>query len=72
MERAYAASMQSTSLRIDGATHQELGWIAGELGATMGETVALIVHHYRQYQIGKELEAPLTPDEMMWLSADLA
>ncbi len=37
----------------------------------MGETVALVVRHFRQDRIGEELEAPLTPDEVEWLNADL-
>ncbi len=37
----------------------------------MGETVALVVRHFRQDRISEELETPLTPDEVEWLNADL-
>ena len=37
----------------------------------MGETVALVVRHFRQDRIGEELETPLTPDETAWLGDDL-
>lgn len=63
--------MQSTSVRIDQATHQELKQLASELGATVGETVALAVRRLRQDRIGTELSAPLTNDESDWLDADL-
>jgi post-segregation antitoxin (ccd killing protein) len=63
--------MQSTSVRIDQSTHQELKQLAIELGATVGETVALAVRRLRQDRIGEELAAALTPDEIKWLDADL-
>ena len=37
----------------------------------MGETVALVVRQFRQDRIGEELAAPLDPDEVAWLNADL-
>ena len=63
--------MQSTSVRIDAATHEELKRLAPELGTTVGETVALAVRRLRQEQIGKELSASLTTEEAGWLDADL-
>lgn len=63
--------MQSTSVRIDLATHQELKRLAGELSTTVGETVALAVRRPRQDQIGEDLTAALTEDEVGWLDADL-
>jgi hypothetical protein len=63
--------MQSTSVRIDKTTHQELKRLATELGATVGETVALAVRRLRQDRIGAELTAALTRDEVDWLDADL-
>ena len=79
LERAYRGCMrwcmlicmQSTSVRIDQATHQELKRLANELGATVGETVALAVRRLRQDRIGEELTAVLTEDEINWLDADL-
>jgi len=63
--------MQSTSVRIDRATHRELKRLAAELGTTVGETVALAVRRLRQDRIGEELRVPLTPDETEWLDAEL-
>jgi antitoxin component of RelBE/YafQ-DinJ toxin-antitoxin module len=63
--------MQSTSVRIDVATHQELKRLASEMGISVGETVAVAVRRLRQDRIGKELTAPLGPDEVEWLDADL-
>ena len=37
----------------------------------MGETVALVVRHFRQNRIGQESETPLPPDAVEWLDADL-
>ena len=45
--------------------------LAEELGATVGETVALAVRRLRQERIGEELTAVLTKDETDWLDADL-
>lgn len=64
-------SMQSTSVRIDQATHQELKRLADRLGTTVGETVALAVRRLRQDRIGEELAATLGPDEIDWLDAEL-
>ena len=63
--------MQSTSVRIDQSTHRELKRLANELGATVGETVALAVRRLRQDQLGQELAAVLTTEEVKWLDADL-
>lgn len=63
--------MQSTSVRIDKATHHELKRLAGELGASVGETVAIAVRRLRQDRIGEELRAALIEDEVDWLDADL-
>lgn len=63
--------MQSTSVRIDHATHQELKRLADQLGTTVGETVALAVRRLRQDRIGEELTASLSDEETAWLDADL-
>ena len=63
--------MQSTSVRIDGATHQEIKKLASALGATVGDTVALAVRRLRQELIGDDLRGGLTGDESRWLDADL-
>jgi antitoxin component of RelBE/YafQ-DinJ toxin-antitoxin module len=63
--------MQSTSVRIDRETHEELKRLARELGTTVGEAVAIAARRLRQQHIGKELSTPLTQDEVDWLDADL-
>lgn len=63
--------MQSTSVRIDVATHEELKRLAAELHTTVGNTVSLAVRALRQDRFGDELSAPLRDDESAWLDADL-
>ncbi len=71
MQWCMLSCMQSTSVRIDRSTHEELKRLAGELGTTVGETVALAVLRLRQDQIGAELAQALTRDEIEWLDAEL-
>ena len=71
MQQCMLISMQSTSVRIDQATHRELKRLADRLGTTVGETVALAVRRLRQDRIGEELTAGLSQDEVDWLDADL-
>jgi hypothetical protein len=63
--------MQSTSVRIDVSTHEELKRLAAELDTTVGNTVSLAVRALRQDRIGDELKTPLRKDEITWLDADL-
>lgn len=63
--------MQSTSVRIDAATHDELKRLASEMGTTVGNTVTLAVRALRQDHVGSELTAPLRDDESDWLDAEL-
>ncbi len=63
--------MQRTSVRIDAATHRELKRLAGSLGASVGDTVALAVRRLRQERLGAELRADRAVDEQAWLDADL-
>ncbi len=63
--------MQSTSVRIDAATHHELKRLAADLHTTVGNTVALAVRALRQDHVGIELTAALRDDESAWLDADL-
>ncbi len=63
--------MQSTSVRIDVTTHEELKRLAAQLHTTVGNTVALAVHALRQDRVGEQLTAPLRDDEAQWLDADL-
>lgn len=63
--------MQSTSVRIDVATHEALKQIALERNTTVGSAVSLAVRALRQDAIGADLASPLTDEESTWLDADL-
>ncbi len=63
--------MQSTSVRIDVATHEELKRLASELHTTVGNTVTLAVRALRQGRVAAELSTSLRSDETAWLDADL-
>lgn len=63
--------LQSTSVRIDTATHEELKRLAAQLDTTVGRTVSLAVRALRQDRVGAETAAPLREDETAWLDADL-
>ena len=63
--------MQSTSVRVDVDTHNEIKKLAESLGTTVGDTVALAIRRLQQDRIGEQLKTPLTPSETDWLDADL-
>lgn len=63
--------MQSTSVRIDAATHRELKKLAASMEASVGDTVALAVRRLRQDQIAVEMSRELTSEDLVWLDADL-
>lgn len=63
--------MQSASVRVDVATHEELKRLAAQLNTTVGNTVHLAVRALRQDRIGADLKTPLTDEETAWLDADL-
>ena len=63
--------MQSTSVRIDPETHEELKRLAKDLGTTVGRTVTRAVRALRQDRIGSQLARPLRDDETAWLDADV-
>lgn len=63
--------MQSTSVRIDVSTHDELKRLAAEFDTTVGNTVALAVRALRQDHIGHQLQTELRDDETAWLDAEL-
>ena len=62
--------MQSTSVRIDPDTHEELKRLAKDLGTSVGRTVTLAVRALRQDRTGRQLAGPLRADEAAWLDAD--
>lgn len=63
--------MQSTSIRIDRSTHEEIKHLSAELGTSVGETVALAVRRLRQERMGRQLAVELTASETAWLDAEL-
>lgn len=63
--------MDSTSVRIDADTHEELKRLAQDLGTTVGHTVTFAVRALRQDRVGEQLTRPLRTDELAWLDADL-
>lgn len=63
--------MQSTSVRIDASTHDDLKRLAAELETTVGHAVTLAVRALRQDRVGTEIAAQLRPDESDWLDAEL-
>ena len=69
--RCMLKCMQSTSVRIDASTHEELKRLAADLNVTVGHAVTLAVRALRQDRIGEELTALLRKDETAWLDADL-
>lgn len=71
MQLCSIGCMQSTSVRIDVNTHDEIKRLARELGTTVGATVALAVRRLGQEQLGRDLATPLTTDETAWLDAEL-
>ena len=71
LTRCMLICMQSTSVRIDLATHEELKRLAAELNTTVGNTVSLAVRALRQDRVGEDLTAPLREDETAWLDADV-
>lgn len=63
--------MSGASIRIDGHTYQLLERLADALEVSVGEVVAIAVRRLRQQLIGRQLDSPLTRDELTWLAADL-
>jgi predicted transcriptional regulator len=61
----------TTTIRVDRVTHEELKRLARERSSTVAETVACAVRVLRQEQMGRELAQPLEDAETEWLDADL-
>ena len=69
---AYRARMaDTTTVRIDRTTHEQLRRLAAQRDSTVTETVARAVRLLVQEQMGQQLAAPLTREETDWLDADL-
>lgn len=62
---------QTTTIRIDRATHDKLKRLAHDRRATVAATVARAVCVLRQEQMGQDLTQPLGQSETDWLDAEL-
>jgi predicted transcriptional regulator len=62
---------ETTTIRIDRTTHEELKRLARRRGTTVSDTVARAVRVLRQEQMGRELAGPMGDQETAWLDADL-
>ena len=63
--------MQSTSVRIDVSTHDELKRLAVEFDTNVGNTFSLAVRALRQDHIGRHLQSELLNHYTSWLDAEL-
>ena len=61
----------STTVRIDRRTHEDLRRLAEERHITVSEAVARGMRLLRQEQMGQQLAGPLADDERAWLDTDL-
>ncbi len=61
----------TTTIRVDRATHEELKRLAQQRDSTVTETVSRAVRLLRQDEMGRQLAQPLQSDETEWLDADL-
>lgn len=62
---------ETTTIRVDRATHEELKRLAQQRESTVTETVSRAVRLLRQDEMGRQLAQPLQSDETEWLDADL-
>lgn len=62
---------ETTTIRVDRSTHQELRRLSARDHTSISETVARAVRALRQDEMGRQLAAEPTDDEHVWLDADL-
>ena len=62
---------ETTTVRVDRATHEELKRLARERRSTVAETIARAVRVLHQEEMGKDLAGPLDDAESDWLDAEL-
>ena len=62
---------ETTTVRVDRATHEELKRLARERKITVAETIARAVRVLNQEEMGQDLARPLGDDESNWLDAEL-
>jgi hypothetical protein len=60
----------TTTIRVDRATHRELQRIAARENVTITEAVSRAVRLLSQERMGKQLASPLTDEDRAWLDAD--
>jgi len=63
--------VDTTTVRVDRATHEQLKRLARERDATVADTVAAAVRVLRQDLMGQQLSGPADQQEADWLHADL-
>lgn len=59
----------TTTIRVDRSTHEELKRLARERHSTVSETVRRAVRMLRQDEMGQQLSQRLDDDESTWLDA---
>lgn len=62
---------ETTTVRVDRATHEELRRLARERNSTVAETIARAVRVLRQEEMGQDLAGALAEEESNWLDAEL-
>jgi hypothetical protein len=62
--------LDTTTIRINRNTHDELRRLAKERHQTVADTVSRAIRLLHQDGIGRDLAAPLTDEESSWLDAD--
>lgn len=60
----------TTTIRINRSTHDEVLRLAKERHQTVADTVSRAIRLLHQDDIGRDLAAPLTDEESAWLDAD--
>lgn len=61
----------TTTIRVDRNTHQELRRLSERDHTSISDTVARAVVALRQDEMGRQLTAEPADDEQAWLDADL-
>jgi predicted transcriptional regulator len=62
---------ETTTIRVDRATHEQIRRLARERNSTVTETIARAVRVLRQEEMGQDLARPLDDEASNWLDADL-
>lgn len=62
---------ETTTIRVDRSTHQELRRLSERDHTSIADTVARAVRTLRQDEMGRQLTDQPTGDEQIWLDADL-